>query len=65
MDHHTIRNLKQQVAQNGGHSSDRFVYVEPEASLEKVVQTLIEKRCAMAPIVSVEDNKVRRLVLPV
>ena len=58
MDHHTIRNLKQEVAQNGGHPSDRFVYVEPEATLEEVVQTLIEKRCAMAPIVAIEENKV-------
>ena len=39
---------------------EALVYVEPESSLEEVVKTLIDKRCSMAPIVAMEqDRKVR------
>ena len=55
MDCHTIRGLKQQS--NGHAPSDPLVYVEPEASLENVVHTLIEKGCSMAPIVAIEEDR--------
>jgi len=58
MDRHTIRNLKQEANDNGSHQADRFVYIEPEATLEDVVNTLIDKRCSTAPIVAIEARKI-------
>lgn len=57
MDRHTIRQLKQEVPENGERHSERLVYVEPEMRLDDVVRILIEKHCSMAPIVTPEEGR--------
>lgn len=64
MDLHSIRTVREE-ARIQGRSIKELVYVEPEFKLQQVIDTLLDKKCSMAPIVTVDQDseRVRRMAV--
>lgn len=58
MDLHSIRTVREE-ARLQGRAIKELVYVEPEFKLQQVIDTLLEKKCSMAPIVTVDQDTER------
>lgn len=55
MDQHTIRGLREELCREGN-PPKALVCVQPEDSLQHVVDMLLSNRCSMAPVVRVKDS---------
>eukprot|EP00197_Chlamydomonas_leiostraca_P002761 CAMPEP_0202856964 /NCGR_PEP_ID=MMETSP1391-20130828/74_1 /ASSEMBLY_ACC=CAM_ASM_000867 /TAXON_ID=1034604 /ORGANISM="Chlamydomonas leiostraca, Strain SAG 11-49" /LENGTH=551 /DNA_ID=CAMNT_0049535697 /DNA_START=328 /DNA_END=1983 /DNA_ORIENTATION=+ len=55
MDAHTIRGLREEVTMEG-RDPKPLVYVRPDDDLAKVVGTLFQNKCSMAPIMSTDPG---------
>lgn len=55
MDRHSIRWMRDD-GEDSGRPLKRFVYVEPDFKLQQVMSVLLDNRCSMAPIVTVDPD---------
>eukprot|EP00877_Chromochloris_zofingiensis_P006377 jgi/Chrzof1/1993/Cz10g29010.t1 len=55
MDAHTIRGLREEASLDG-REPKQLVYVKPDDNLAKVVRTLSDHKCSMAPILSCDPG---------
>ena len=58
MDQHSIRDMREEALLSG-RGAKSLVSVEPDMKLQEVVETLFNKKCSMAPIVTVDSESGR------